>query len=624
MRRLVFSIVLGLGLVTVGGTGASAADPTPTATVSAKATPGKKVCKVKDPLLDEVSGLVATKGGGFIAIDDSSTDAGHRKVFFLDSSCAIKDDKSYPSNPLDTEDMIVSPKDGSVWIADTGDNAILKGDDPRPHVALWNMPANGKKAPVIYRLSYPEGDKHDSEALLMAPDGTPYIVTKEVTGAAFIYKPSGPLKANNKTPVPMVKAGEVAIQPTETPSNAFAKTFNRVVTGGAVSADGSKVVLRTYTDAMEWDVKNGDIVGALKGKPRTTGLPNEQYGEAIAYSADGKSFLTVSDMNGDKETANYIRSYEPATTVAVNSKKQSGGAAAKSWYSDLDVSDITNLVAGVGVLGLLLVGAGVFGIVRFRKQNPRGASVDDAPSGGIAAAGDPETELIGVGSGGIPPRGGAAYAAGGNGPVYGAKSGPPAGAAPQYARPAGQPPQGPRGPQQRPQGGGQQQQPRPPQPQRGPQQGQPGRGGPQQQPRGPQQRPQGGGGQQQPRGPQQRPQGGGGQQQPRGPQQRPQAGGQQPPPRGPQQQPGRGGGGGVYGGQQGGGQPRPPQGGQRLQGGPRPQGGGQPRPQGQGQPRPQGQGQPRPPQGGGPQRQAGMYGGGRPPQGRDDGGYNRR
>ena len=64
MRRLVFSIVLRCrawwGSV---GTGAFAADPTPTATVSAKATPGKKICKIQDPRLDEVSGLVATKSG---------------------------------------------------------------------------------------------------------------------------------------------------------------------------------------------------------------------------------------------------------------------------------------------------------------------------------------------------------------------------------------------------------------------------------------------------------------------------------------------------------------------------------------------------------------------------------
>jgi hypothetical protein len=563
MRRLVFSIVVGFGLVAIGGTGASAADPTPTATVSAKATAGKKICQVKDPLLDEISGLVATKTG-FIAINDS-TDDRRRKIFTLDTRCAIKSKIDLGAS-RDTEDMILSPDGRTLWIADTGDNEVLKGGETRANVGLWTVPMTGKRTPVLHRLSYPDGDKHDAEALLLDGDGLPILVTKEL-GTALIYKPAAALKNNNDVGVPMKKVGELALPATETSSNAFAKIFNRVITGGSVNAGGTKVVLRTYTDASEWDVTNGDVLGALKKKPRTTGLPDETFGEAISYSADGKTFYTVSDMNGDHDTENWIRQYVPATEVAAISKTQAGGASAdKSWYSDLSLGDITKLVGGVGVIGFLLVAIGVIGIVRFRRTHPAGANVDDGPSGGIGKAG-PSDELIGVGSGGGPRN--AAFGGGGNGPVYGAKagagpqqrpgvyggggnggSGGPGGGGAQYGRPAGpggggQPPRGPqqvRGPQQRPHG---QQPPRPPQgqPPRAPQQQQP--------PRAPQP----------PRGPQGQP--------PRGP--------------GPQQQPGRGGS-GVYGGQQ----------------------------------------PPRPPQGGGQQPRPGNYGGGRPPQGRDQNGFDRR
>ena len=89
MRRLVFPIIVGLGLVMIGSSSASAEDPTPAATVSAKATPGKKLCKVTDPKLDEISGLVATKNG-YIAINDSTTDEAKKKIFFLDAQCAIE------------------------------------------------------------------------------------------------------------------------------------------------------------------------------------------------------------------------------------------------------------------------------------------------------------------------------------------------------------------------------------------------------------------------------------------------------------------------------------------------------------------------------------------------------
>ena len=67
MRRFVFPIIVATGLVVIGAGGASAA-PGPSAS-AANATPGKKVCKVTDPKLDELSGIVATKSG-FIVIDD--------------------------------------------------------------------------------------------------------------------------------------------------------------------------------------------------------------------------------------------------------------------------------------------------------------------------------------------------------------------------------------------------------------------------------------------------------------------------------------------------------------------------------------------------------------------------
>ncbi|AEV88032.2 Collagen alpha-4(VI) chain [Actinoplanes sp. SE50/110] len=552
MRRLVFSIVLGVGLVAIGGTGASAADPTPTATVSAKATAGKKICEIKSPLLNEVSGLVATKSG-FVAINDS-TDATRRFVFFLDTKCAIQRKVSIALS-RDTEDMILSPDGRTLWIADTGDDDALKGQPARSNVGLWTMPVTGAQAPVLHRLSYPSGDQHDAEALLLDGDGQPLIVSKEI-GAAHVYKPSGPLKDNNATGVPMTRVAELALPATETPGNAFARVFNKVITGGAMAPGDGKVVLRTYTDAWEYDVKGGDVLAALKTRPRTTGLPNEPFGEAISYSPDGKTFYTVSDMNGDANTANWIMQYDPATTVAAQSKNQSDGTADAAWYTKLSVSQITYLVGGVGLIGLLLVGVGVIGIVRFRKAHPAGVTVDDADSGPL---GKDDNELIGVGSG-------AGYGSG-NGPVYGSQPRPgvyggqggsgQGGGGGQYGRPAGQQP--PRPPQQQPQ-----------QPPRGPQQ--PPRGGPQQP------RPQGGGvygGQPQ------RPQGG----QPQRPQ-----GGQ---PQRPQ-----------------GGQPQRPQGGQQ-----RPQGGQSQRPQG-GQQRPQG-GPPRPPQGGGGRPPGGTYGG--RPQGPGDG-----
>jgi hypothetical protein len=626
MRRLVFSVIAVSGLLVAGSSPALADDPAPT--VSAKATPGKKICKVTDTTLDELSGIVATSSG-FIVIDDGSLQDTHKKVFFLNDKCKVTSSQSYSGTPTDTEDLILSPDGKTLWIADTGDDGVRAADPkPRDHIALWSMKADGSTKPKVYRIAYPEGDYHDAEALLLQNGTTPLLVTKELGKPASIYEPSAPLKANNEDPTPLKKVGELTLSGTTTPSNTVAQIGNKTIDGGAIAPGGAKVALRTYTDALEWDVTNGDVLGALKGKPRTTGLPNEPFGEAITYSPDGKYFYTVSDMNGDHDTANYIMQYTPATTVAVAAKSADAGPTTH-WYSNLTLNQITLMVGGVGLIGLILVGVGVMGIVRSRK---RAALAPAAYGDGDPSGGGSENELIGVGgapqragvyggarSGGMPPAGGgsgansgAVYGAGGGGAGGGAQRGPVygggGGGAPQYARPAGgqQPPA--RGGQPAPARGGQ------PAPARGGQPA-PARGGQPAPARGGQPAPARGG--------QPAPARGGQQPPARGGQQPPVRGGQQPP-RGPQPAPGRGGGGPQGGGQGRGPAPqgqRPPGGGGGQGRGPapqgqRPQGGGGQGGGGQGQ-RPQGGGggQGMPPGGGRPQRPQGPGPGQRPQDG---------
>jgi hypothetical protein len=602
---------MAFGLVMIGSSGAFADDPAPV--VSAPATPGKKLCKVTDSNLDELSGLVATKSG-YIVINDSSQDSEHKRVFFLDTKCKVVKKVSFSGDgPRDTEDLILSPDGKKLWIADTGDNDYTDENESRSSVVLWTMNADGASKPVLHRLSYPAGDHHDSEALLLNGDGIPLIVTKEVGKPAYIYQPTGPLKSNNDEGVPLKRVGEITISGTTTSGPPIARIGNRTVVGGAIFPGGTKVALRTYTDALEWDVKNGDVLGALKEKPRTTGLPDEPQGEAITYSADGKSFLTVSDMSGDEKAANYIRSYTPATKVAAVAK--GGGVdGGKKWYDGVTIGQVKSLLGGVGLLGLILVGAGVFGIVKHRKKvrNMPAPSSDDFES---PLAGDPETELIGVGGApqkaGVYGAGGGAAVAGarsGPGPVYGSgggsASGQRGGGTPAYGRPNGQQPsRNGSGPQGQPaRGGPQGQPPRGPQgqPARGPQ-GQPARG-PQGQPaRGPQGQPARGPQGQPARGPQGQPARGGSQGEParggsggaRGPQGQPARGPQGQPARGPQGQPARGPQGQPA---RGGSQGEPARGGSGGARGPQ----GQPAggPQGQPARAPQGQ----PPRGGQPAR----------------------
>jgi len=358
MRRVVLSVpvlvtVVG-GLTTVAWMQAPGASAAP-----AEPTPGKPVCTITDERLTELSGMVAVSGG-YVVVNDSSDLESHRKIFFLNGKCKVKGDGvvSYPSRPRDPEDM-ARAADGTIWIADIGDNT--DSAERRSTIALWRLP-KGADEPSIYRMKYPDGP-HDAEALLLAGDGTPIIVTKE-PGKAGLYTPTAKL-AKGET-IPLRKAGEFKVPKTST-SNPLAAVGRLVVTGGANSPDGSRVVLRTYSDAFEFDVTNGNVVEAItKGTPRITPLPDEPRGEAITYSTDGKSFLTVSEAEEPK-----ILRYTPtAATVTPEKAAATEKTDTRSWFDKLSLQDITYMIGGVGVLGLLLVGVGVFGIMRARRRPP--------------------------------------------------------------------------------------------------------------------------------------------------------------------------------------------------------------------------------------------------------------
>ncbi|MEV6690786.1 hypothetical protein AB0M35_04840 [Micromonospora sp. NPDC051196] len=443
MLRTVSSVTVALGLLgaTVAATGAAVTAPSPASAVlgSPLAKAGKKQCTVTDSRLREMSGLVVTRNG-YIVINDSTDQDDRKRVFYLNKDCQVVRDVGYSGGgPFDTEDLAVSPDKKKLWIADTGDNVTSR--QRRERVAVWSMPVDGSKQLVLHRLSYPGGKPHDAEALLIGDDNLPLIITKVTAGKAEIFAPDGPLKTGDTEPVPMKKLGDITLPKTDTENPL--STFGRVaITGAARSPDGSRVVLRTYADAFEYDVQNGDIVGALTtGTPRVTALA-DPFGEAIAYSTDGKTFLTVSDAGHlDDDEPIDILSYTPSTEGPKKLAEDPDAAkksAGQSFIDGLTLNDITYLIASVGVLGALLVGAGIFGILRARKRpapagkgrdrdddgpGPAGRADDGtandrARPGGVYGGGAPAGGVYGGGSPNGERPGGAR-----SGPVYGGRAG---------------------------------------------------------------------------------------------------------------------------------------------------------------------------------------------------------
>lgn len=400
MGRLFSAFVATVGLLVMGAPAATAeassvalAEPTPARGAGPTAAPAAVLCTINDQNLREISGLVAT-ANGYAVMNDGSGSPARDRVFLLDKSCRVTKSQPYgPPGPRDPEDLATG-KDGSLWVADIGDNST--NTERRSTIALWKFSANLTATPALYRLRYPDGP-HDAEALLLAADDSPIIITKGTT-KSDIYVPVGPLtvsRGQNQF-VDLKKIGEFTPQRTGT-SNPLGLLGYFAVTGGANSPDRSKVAIRTYADAYEWDVPDGDIVKAVTtGKPRVTPLPDEEWGEAIAYTRDSAAFLTVSDLGElPADRLAKIRQYTPAATDKPARAAPPGISKRNSlsWYERMSLEEATTLVAGIGVLGVLLVIIGILGIRRARSQ-PRLAPSDDPDDRGPSAGGSQPAAVL--------------------------------------------------------------------------------------------------------------------------------------------------------------------------------------------------------------------------------------
>jgi hypothetical protein len=316
--------------------------------VQASAAPAapEPLCTMKDSRIGELSGLVSD-GSKLYAINDGGTKA---QVFVLGRDCQVQKVLTDRTDPFDVEDL-ARTADGRLWLSDTGDNE--KG---RLTVALLEMSPQGKV--TLHRLTYPDG-QHDTEALIMDKAGTPYLITKDILGEARVYRPSGPLASPG--PTNLEKVGTVKIATTDTQGGPVGSIGSVLVTGGASSADGSVVALRTYTDAYVYAAPDGDVLAALQRTPVRIPLPGEKQGEAIAFDPDGTL------LSGSEGVGEPIRAVRGAAALAAQSAAGStDGKPASSGAGSSDGAGVPILpAAGIAVA---VVGLGWFGFSRLRRR----------------------------------------------------------------------------------------------------------------------------------------------------------------------------------------------------------------------------------------------------------------
>ncbi|MBV70606.1 MAG: hypothetical protein CMH52_04580 [Myxococcales bacterium] len=245
------------------------------------------------PDLVEASGLAASR-----RIEHRywiHNDSGHEPIVYsVDQQGRLMGRLTIPVNAIDWEDMAVARcpgrDDSCLWIADIGDNLSQRSevsmvitpepDGPGDRVAdeVWTL-----------RVLYEDGPT-DAEAVFVASDGSRFWIIEKAGGRRIkLYESQGTIR----------NGGQVVMRSIlEFDAPGIAIERGRLVTAADLHPTGTRVLVRVYTGTYEYRLTEPERVSDIAGQAPVTvalGPLSEGQGEAVAYSADGRHALTISE-----------------------------------------------------------------------------------------------------------------------------------------------------------------------------------------------------------------------------------------------------------------------------------------------------------------------------------------
>jgi hypothetical protein len=256
--------------------------------------PARKLAELANKAVRESSGL--TRSVRNPGLYWTHNDSGKPQIFAFDTEGRDLGTWTVTgARAHDWEDMAIGPgpKRGRsyLYIGDIGNN-----NRPRKEFVIYRVseplvsaPGRATERAVAIRFRYPD-KPHDAEALLVHPEtGDIYVVAKVRTGDSPVYKAAAPHAGEDV--VTLTAAGEVRL-----PSDIDISFLVGRVTGGAISADGRRVVLADYLRAYEAVVPNGQPFDSVwNGNFERIEVGLRRQGEAVTYSSDGRSLLLTSE-----------------------------------------------------------------------------------------------------------------------------------------------------------------------------------------------------------------------------------------------------------------------------------------------------------------------------------------
>jgi hypothetical protein len=271
--------------------------------------PARKTGTVQTPLINEASGIVASrKNVGVLWVHNDSGDA--PRLFAITAEgkllgiCTVTGAQN-----RDWEDIALGPgpdpNQTYIYVGDIGDN-----DARYPSVRVYRVPepnidpvkpfvSQRTAAAETIELTYPGGPR-DAETLLVDPlTKDIYIIAKRELFCK-VYMAAYPQSTTKPTMMT-----HVAILPWPG------------ATGGDVSSDGRQVIVRGYYNASLWTRPAGEPLWKAFSGPRAD-LPvaAEPQGEGICFDAADQGYYTISE--GVHPTVYYFERIAGETSNALS------------------------------------------------------------------------------------------------------------------------------------------------------------------------------------------------------------------------------------------------------------------------------------------------------------------
>lgn len=269
--------------------------------------PGRAMGIVAAPELTEISGMVASRRHrGVLYVHNDSGDG--PRFYALNSSAVLLQVFELKGAVfVDCED--VAAHANVLYFADIGDNHARDGrGPPRPWVTIFRVPepelgVKQASSPVMldnweaFRIVYPDAP-HDAEAVMIDPRSSELLIfSKENQGATFVYRLRMPHAHSSSR-------GQVAEHPlvpelvAKVEFGSESAPGHPMVTGGDMSEDGSRLLIRTYTSVLLFTRSSSESIATMLKRPARQ-LPSrfEPQGEAIAFANDGVGYFTISELS---------------------------------------------------------------------------------------------------------------------------------------------------------------------------------------------------------------------------------------------------------------------------------------------------------------------------------------